>query len=97
MKADRKALIKARPEVEKIEFQSAEDAWEEYKDKIFSEVLTQQTDLRMTILWRIQPITSVYMNDITKQTELVSYIQSLEHVRMVNQSEEACQNTGKHK
>ena len=27
--------IKARPEVEKIEFQSAEDAWKEYKDKYF--------------------------------------------------------------
>lgn len=34
------------------------------------------------------------MNDITKQTELVSYIQSLEHVRMVNQSEEAAKTLG---
>ena len=32
--------------------------------------------------------------DITKQTELVSYIQSLEHVRMVNQSEEAAKTLG---
>ena len=49
--------IKARPEVEKIEFQSAEDAWEKSIKTNISRVLMQQTDLRMTILWQIQPIT----------------------------------------
>ena len=60
--------IKARPEVEKIEYQSADEAWEEYKEQ--------------------------YMNDITKQSELVSYIQELKHVRKVNQSEEAAKTLG---
>ena len=36
----------------------------------------------------------VYMNDITKQSELVSYIQELKHVRKVNQSEEAAKTLG---
>ena len=34
------------------------------------------------------------MNDITKQSELVSYIQELKHVRKVNQSEEAAKTLG---
>ena len=37
---------------------------------------------------------SVYMNDITKQSELVSYIEGLKHVRLVNQSEEAAKTLG---
>ena len=36
----------------------------------------------------------VYLNDITKQTELVNYIQSLDHVRKVNQSEQASKTLG---
>ena len=85
--------IKARPEVEKIEFQSAEDAWEEYKDKYFqgsdaADGFKDDNPLANSANYR------VYMNDITKQTELVSYIQSLEHVRMVNQSEEAAKTLG---
>lgn len=36
----------------------------------------------------------VYLNDITKQTELVNYIQGLEHVRKVNQSEQASKTLG---
>ena len=34
------------------------------------------------------------MNDITKQSELVSYIEGLKHVRLVNQSEEAAKTLG---
>ena len=85
--------IKARPEVEKIEFQSAEDAWEEYIDKYFqgsdaADGFKDDNPLANSANYR------VYMNDITKQTELVSYIQSLKHVRMVNQSEEAAKTLG---
>ena len=36
----------------------------------------------------------VYLNDITKQTELVNYIQGLDHVRKVNQSEQASKTLG---
>ena len=34
------------------------------------------------------------MNDITKQSELVSYIEGLKYVRLVNQSEEAAKTLG---
>lgn len=40
--------IKERPEVEKIEFTSADEAWEEFKETYFQD-LKRQTDLKMTI------------------------------------------------
>ncbi len=85
--------IKARPEVEKIEYQSADDAWQEYKDQYFqgseaADGFKDDNPLANSANYR------VYMNDITKQTELVSYIQELKHVRKVNQSEEAAKTLG---
>ena len=85
--------IKARPEVEKIEYQSADDAWQEYKDQYFqgseaADGFKDDNPLANSANYR------VYMNDITKQTELVSYIQKLKHVRKVNQSEEAAKTLG---
>ena len=75
--------IKARPEVEKIEYQSADEAWEQYKEQYF-----QGSEAADGFNY------SVYMNDITKQSELVSYIEGLDHVRKVNQSEEAAKTLG---
>ena len=80
--------IKARPEVEKIEFQSAEDAWEEYKDKYFqgsdaADGFKDDNPLANSANYR------VFMNDITILTDLVSFIHSLELVSMVIQSVEA--------
>ena len=51
--------IKARPEVEKIEYQSADEAWEEYKEQYF-QAQRQQTDLRTTILLQTQQLSCVY-------------------------------------
>ena len=85
--------IKARPEVEKIEYQSADEAWEEYKEQYFqgsdaADGFKDDNPLANSSNYR------VYMNDITKQSELVSYIQELKHVRKVNQSEEAAKTLG---
>ena len=85
--------IKERPEVEKIEYQSADEAWEEYKEQYFqgseaADGFKDDNPLANSANYR------VYMNDITKQTELVSYIQELKHVRKVNQSEEAAKTLG---
>ena len=85
--------IKARPEVEKIEYQSADEAWEQYKEQYFqgseaADGFKDDNPLANSANY------SVYMNDITKQSELVSYIEGLEHVRKVNQSEEAAKTLG---
>ena len=85
--------IKERPEVEKIEFTSADEAWEEFKETYFqgSEAADGFKDDNPLAN---QANYSVYMNDITKQSELVSYIEGLKHVRLVNQSEEAAKTLG---
>ena len=82
-------LIQARPEVERIEFESAEQAWENFKDQYF-----QGSDAANGFRDDNSANYHVYLNQIEKQTELVSYIQGLEHVREVNQSEKAANTLG---
>ena len=86
-------LIQARPEVERVEFESAEQAWENFKDKYFqgsdaAEGFKDDNPLVNSSNYH------VYLNQIEKQTELVNYIQGLEHVRDVEQSEQAANALG---
>ena len=86
-------LIQARPEVERVEFESAEQAWENFKDKYFqgsdaAEGFKDDNPLVNSSNYH------VYLNQIEKQTELVNYIQGLEHVRYVEQSEQAANTLG---
>lgn len=81
-------LIQARPEVERIEFESADEAWQKFKDQYF-----QGSDAANGFKDDNPLVNSsnyqVYLNQIEKQTELVAYIQGLDHVRDVEQSEKA--------
>ena len=86
-------LIQARPEVERVEFESAEQAWENFKDKYFqgsdaAEGFKDDNPLVNSSNYH------VYLNQIEKQTELVNYIQGLAHVRDVEQSEQAANTLG---
>lgn len=81
-------LIQARPEVEKLVYQSADEAWESFRDQYFqgseaAEGFRDDNPLVNSSNYQ------VYMNEIEKQSELVQYITGLEHVREVNQSEDA--------
>lgn len=85
--------IKERPEVARIEFESADDAWESFKEQYFqgsdaAEGFKDDNPLVNSANYR------VYLNTIEKQNVLSSYIAGLEHVREVNQSEEAAQTLG---
>ena len=85
--------ISQRNEVSRIHYTSADEAWEEYKEQYFqgseaADGFKDDNPLANSANYR------VYMNDITKQSELVSYIQELKHVRKVNQSEEAAKTLG---
>ena len=86
-------LIQPRPEVERVEFESGDQAWQNFKDKYF-----QGSDAADGFKDDNPLVNSsnyqVYLNQIEKQTELVNYIQSLEHVREVNQSEQAANTLG---
>ena len=86
--------ISKREEVSRVKYVSAEEAWESFKGEYFAaypelaEGFKDDNPLANSANYR------VYMNDITKQSELVSYIQELKHVRKVNQSEEAAKTLG---
>lgn len=86
-------LIEARPEVEKLVYQSADEAWESFKDQYFqgseaAEGFRDDNPLVNSSNYQ------VYMNEIEKQGELVEYILGLDHVREVNQSEDAANALG---
>ena len=80
-------LIKARVEVSRIEYTSPEEAWESFKDVYFNgneavaESFANDNPLANSASY------SIYMNDISMQKTLVTYLNSVEGVRQVNQSE----------
>lgn len=81
--------IKARPEVAKVNFVSAYEAWEEFKDVYLggseeaAEGFKDDNPLANSANYE------VYVKQIEQQSQLVDYISNLEHVREVRQSEEA--------
>ena len=85
--------ILQRPEVEKIEFTSADEAWQEFKDQYFqgsdaAEGFRDDNPLVNSANY------AVYMNQIEMQSDLVTYIEGLDHVREVDQSEQAANTLG---
>lgn len=85
--------IRQRPEVEKVVFKSAEEAWNDFKDQYFqgseaAEGFKDDNPLVNSANYE------VYMNQIEKQKDLVEYIQGLDNVREVNQSEQAANTLG---
>lgn len=77
--------IQAREEVDSCTFISAEEAWESFRTEVFngdvSETFGDDNPLESSASYE------VYLADVSKQKELVSYIYSLEGVRLVNSSE----------
>ena len=80
-------LIRARVEVSNIEYTSPEEAWESFKDIYFNgneavaESFANDNPLANSASY------SIYMNDISMQKTLVTYLNSVEGIRQVNQSE----------
>ena len=92
-KVEQEVPIRQRPEVQEIVFTSADDAWNEFKDQYFqgseaAEGFRDDNPLVNSANY------AVYMNQIEKQNELSAFIQGLDHVREVNQSEEAAKTLG---
>ena len=88
------AQIAANDKVANYTFTSAEEAWDIFKVEYFK----QNEDLAEGFKDDNPLVNSsnyhVYLNQIEKQTELVNYIQGLEHVRDVEQSEQAANTLG---
>ena len=76
-------LIAGRPEVSKIEFVSADQAWEEFKVEYLGEYAEGFTENPLAGSANYQ----IYLKDISQQANLVAYLESVQGVRQVNRSE----------
>ncbi len=76
-------LIEKRPEVSKVVFISADEAWEGFK----ADYLQGYTDGFTENPLEGSENYEIYLSDVSMQDSLVSYLESLEGVRRVNRSE----------
>ncbi len=79
--------INSREEVESYTFISAEEAWENFKEEVFKD----QEDLEESF-GEDNPLADsasyqIYLNDISKQSQLVNYLEKMDGVRQVNSSD----------
>lgn len=84
------SAIEKRPEVSKMEYISADKAWEEFRDVY----LEGDEDMADGFKEQDNPLANsarydVYLNSVEDQADLVKYIEGLEGVRKVDQSKEA--------
>lgn len=77
------ALIDKRPEVSKKEFISGDEAWESFKEDYLGEYADGFTENPLADSANFQ----IYLSDVSLQPALVTYLEGLEGVRMVNRSE----------
>ena len=75
--------IQKRPEVSKINFISADEAWDSFKEEYLGEYADGFTEnpLENSASYEI------YLNDVSMQPALVSYLEGVDGIREVNRSE----------
>ena len=80
--------IEGRAEVSEMIFVSAEQAWEEYKEVYFSENPQLAEGFADDKPLANSAHYEIYLSDVELQDELVTYMESMEGVRKINQSED---------
>lgn len=75
--------INKRPEVSAIHFVSAEEAWETFKTEYLGEYADGFTENPLEDSANYE----IYLNDVSMQPALVTYLESLDGVRLVNRSD----------
>lgn len=79
--------IHARREVASYSYISAEEAWESFKEEIFKDQEGLEESFGEDNPLEDSASYEIYLNDISKQSELVAYLQQLDGVRQVNSSD----------
>ena len=79
-------LIRARAEVSNLEFVSADDAWDSFKQTYFEGNEAAAESFAWDNPLANDASYSIYMNDISMQQTLVTYLQSVDGIREVKQS-----------
>ena len=80
--------IEDRSEVSELVYVSAEEAWEEYKEIYFSENPQLAEGFADDNPLANSAHFEIYVSDVELQDELVTYIESIEGIRKINQSED---------
>lgn len=75
--------INKRPEVSAINFVSAQEAWETFKTEYLGEYADGFTENPLEDSANYE----IYLNDVSMQPALVTYLESLDGVRLVNRSD----------
>ncbi|RKM59889.1 FtsX-like permease family protein [Butyrivibrio sp. CB08] len=78
-----KSELEKRPEVREITYVSADEAWEGFKEEYLGEYADGFTENPLAESANLQ----IYLNDVSMQQALVTYIESISVVREVNRSE----------
>lgn len=76
-------LIQDRPEVSEAVYVSAEETWEEFSEEYLKEYSSGFPDNPLKNHMHYE----VYLNDVSMQSALVTYLESMPEVRKVNRSE----------
>lgn len=76
-------MITRRPEVSNVHFVSAEEAWESFKTEYLGEYSDGFTENPLADSANYE----IYLSDVSMQSALVTYLESVDGVRMVNRSE----------
>lgn len=76
-------MIARRTEVSNVHFVSAEEAWESFKTEYLGEYADGFTENPLADSANYQ----IYLNDVSMQSALVTYLESISGVRQVNRSE----------
>lgn len=79
------AQIEARDDVTRVEFTSADEAWEFYKENFIPEEYSDGFPEGDNPLENAASY-EIFMEDISQQSELVAYLESIPEIREVNQS-----------
>ena len=80
---DIRTLIDKRPEVSKKEFISADEAWEGFKEEYLGEYADGFTENPLADSASYE----IYLNDVSMQPALVTYLEGVDGIRLVNRSE----------
>lgn len=76
-------MISKRVEVSKVDFVSAEEAWESFRDDYLGEYSDGFTENPLANSAHYE----IYLNDVSLQPALVTYLESVEDIRRINKSE----------
>ncbi len=82
-----KIQIKERPEVEEVNYISAEEAWNAFKKEYFKDEKELTDTFAEDNPLENSSSLEIYLNDVSKQPSLVKHIESIQGVRQVNSSD----------